>query len=208
MPPRCFERVRSADHRIAALPSLSPSRYRPRSCRSSGTSQQAARPVVWPRRGGADPTWPERYRRNLQDGIRPKYRFRRRSGKAASESARRKDRPSDSGAAAARRGVCPTGVLLVLLLVQTLVQSRVSPRLGASNCAKSRPYGPFGLLIGVGANWRREWDSNPRYGFPHTRFPSVRLKPLGHLSGRPSLEGARGLLQVTPTANRAISTTY
>src|SRR5579864_9274983 len=31
--------------------------------------------------------------------------------------------------------------------------------------------------------WRREWDSNPRYSFPHTRFPSVRLKPLGHLSG-------------------------
>jgi hypothetical protein len=30
--------------------------------------------------------------------------------------------------------------------------------------------------------WRREWDSNPRYGFPHTRFPSVRLKPLGHPS--------------------------
>ena len=31
-------------------------------------------------------------------------------------------------------------------------------------------------------NWRRERDSNPRYGFPYTRFPSVRLKPLGHLS--------------------------
>src|SRR6516225_8721240 len=31
-------------------------------------------------------------------------------------------------------------------------------------------------------NWRREWDSNPRYGFPYTRFPSVRLQPLGHLS--------------------------
>src|SRR5689334_18702954 len=30
--------------------------------------------------------------------------------------------------------------------------------------------------------WRRERDSNPRYGFPYTRFPSVRLKPLGHLS--------------------------
>ena len=30
--------------------------------------------------------------------------------------------------------------------------------------------------------WRREWDSNPRYAFTHTRFPSVRLKPLGHLS--------------------------
>jgi hypothetical protein len=37
--------------------------------------------------------------------------------------------------------------------------------------------------------WRREWDSNPRYGFPHTRFPSVRLKPLGHLSGCPLLKG-------------------
>ena len=31
--------------------------------------------------------------------------------------------------------------------------------------------------------WRREWDSNPRYACTHTRFPSVRLKPLGHLSG-------------------------
>ncbi len=30
--------------------------------------------------------------------------------------------------------------------------------------------------------WRRERDSNPRYGFPQTRFPSVRLQPLGHLS--------------------------
>ena len=32
--------------------------------------------------------------------------------------------------------------------------------------------------------WRRERDSNPRYGFPHTRFPSVRLQPLGHLSAK------------------------
>src|SRR5437879_578729 len=31
--------------------------------------------------------------------------------------------------------------------------------------------------------WRREWDSNPRYAFTYTRFPSVRLKPLGHPSG-------------------------
>ena len=30
--------------------------------------------------------------------------------------------------------------------------------------------------------WRRERDSNPRYGCPHTRFPSVLLRPLGHLS--------------------------
>src|SRR5271165_631335 len=32
------------------------------------------------------------------------------------------------------------------------------------------------------AKWRRGWDSNPRSGFPDTRFPSVLLKPLGHLS--------------------------
>ena len=30
--------------------------------------------------------------------------------------------------------------------------------------------------------WRREWDSNPRYDCSYTHFPSVRLKPLGHLS--------------------------
>ena len=35
------------------------------------------------------------------------------------------------------------------------------------------------------ASWRREWDSNPRYGCPYTRFPSVRLQPLGHPSGAP-----------------------
>ena len=34
-----------------------------------------------------------------------------------------------------------------------------------------------------GLKWRREWDSNPRYACAHTRFPSVRLKPLGHPSG-------------------------
>ena len=45
------------------------------------------------------------------------------------------------------------------------------------------------------SSWRREWDSNPRYSFPHTRFPSVRLKPLGHLSGCTSLEGLGGFLQ-------------
>ncbi len=40
------------------------------------------------------------------------------------------------------------------------------------------------LRAGHSGRWRREWDSNPRYGFPYTRFPSVRLKPLGHPSAR------------------------
>jgi hypothetical protein len=33
--------------------------------------------------------------------------------------------------------------------------------------------------------WRRERDSNPRYGFPYTHFPGVRLQPLGHPSDEP-----------------------
>ncbi len=60
--------------------------------------------------------------------------------------------------------------------------------------------------------WRTEWDSNPRYAFTHTRFPSVRLKPLGHLSGartiskphpeaRPPL--ARPLAVLPPVRQRA-----
>ena len=37
-------------------------------------------------------------------------------------------------------------------------------------------------------NWRRERDSNPRYGDkPYTRFPVVHLRPLGHLSERRAL---------------------
>ena len=30
--------------------------------------------------------------------------------------------------------------------------------------------------------WRRDRDSNPGYPFEYTRFPSVPLQPLGHLS--------------------------
>src|SRR5262249_10822067 len=35
----------------------------------------------------------------------------------------------------------------------------------------------------VDFKWRRDRDSNPGGSFPPTRFPSVRLQPLGHLSG-------------------------
>ena len=39
--------------------------------------------------------------------------------------------------------------------------------------------------------WRMGWDSNPRYGFPYTHFPGVRLRPLGHPSIMPrTLRGA------------------
>ncbi len=36
--------------------------------------------------------------------------------------------------------------------------------------------------------WRRGRDSNPRGSYPPTRFPSVLLRPLGHLSN-PGLSG-------------------
>ena len=39
------------------------------------------------------------------------------------------------------------------------------------------------VRAGHRTRWRRGWDSNPRLSFPNTRFPSVLLKPLGHLSG-------------------------
>ena len=88
--------------------------------------------------------------RTLQDGIRPKYRFRRIAGKAAAESASRRGRRSNSAAAARRRAPGRGVFSLVLSLVQTPVQSRASPLLGASNRAKQEPQGPFGLLIGEG----------------------------------------------------------
>jgi hypothetical protein len=39
--------------------------------------------------------------------------------------------------------------------------------------------------------WRRGRDSNPRYGFPHTHFPGVRLQPLGHPSVARARPGTR-----------------
>ena|ERR1700733_11937775 len=46
-----------------------------------------------------------------------------------------------------------------------------------------RTNGESWITVPLAWGWRREWDSNPRYGFPYTRFPSERLQPLGHPSG-------------------------
>src|SRR5207237_4435598 len=48
----------------------------------------------------------------------------------------------------------------------------------------------FRMLANDGdtVGWRRERDSNPRYGCPYTRSPGVRLQPLGH----PSMPVFRG----------------
>lgn len=49
-----------------------------------------------------------------------------------------------------------------------------------------------GIFCRVKAEWRTERDSNPRYGFPYTRVPGVRLQPLGHLSVRSGLAAWSG----------------
>src|SRR6266436_1686832 len=36
--------------------------------------------------------------------------------------------------------------------------------------------------VRAGRKWRRGWDSNPRYGFPHARFRGECFQPLSHLS--------------------------
>lgn len=48
-----------------------------------------------------------------------------------------------------------------------------------------------------GAAWRRGWDSNPRYHLWYTPLAGERLRPLGHLSGKPAVkDGGRGIKRV------------
>ena len=45
--------------------------------------------------------------------------------------------------------------------------------------------GAQGNLVPISVpNWRRGWDSNPRYGCPYTAFRVRRIRPLCHLSAR------------------------
>ena len=68
------------------------------------------------------------------------------------------------------------------------ITNQLLTRPGSKLC---RSYGyknksPKGFLF----IWRKREDSNLRYGCPHTRFPSVLLKPLGHTSVCWSARGA------------------
>ena len=86
-------------------------------------------------------------------------------------------------------------VVIVLLtdeqyVVKWLSQYGALPRAQIIKMLKKPPQTAEKILrnlkrqIGLrrGDNWRRGGDSNPRCGLTHTRFPSVHLKPLGHLS--------------------------
>ena len=53
------------------------------------------------------------------------------------------------------------------------------------------PNGGADAVPTQGLKWRRGRDSNPRYGFPYTHFPGVRLRPLGHPSTFDSNRGLR-----------------
>src|SRR5262245_11403146 len=55
-------------------------------------------------------------------------------------------------------------------------------------------------------NWRRERDSNPRSTFMLTRFPTVLLQPLGHLSGEPRRTRAPSRAIVVNGGERGIRT--
>src|SRR5256885_16000673 len=37
-------------------------------------------------------------------------------------------------------------------------------------------------IANLKSNWRRGWDSTPRYGSPYTAFPVLPIQPLLHLS--------------------------
>src|SRR5579859_5525027 len=63
----------------------------------------------------------------------------------------------------------------------TSVQTIITPQYGLL-CSQQRK------------GWRRDRDSNPGYPLRYTRFPSVRLQPLGHLSAKEA-----GLLLVYST---------
>src|SRR5690606_17965050 len=69
---------------------------------------------------------------------------------------------------------------------------------------------PAGFLF-IKLFWRRGRDSNPRYDCSHTRFPSVLLQPLGHLSSTPY--STRFLYSClfyghTPPANACFTSVY
>ena len=53
---------------------------------------------------------------------------------------------------------------------------------GAHRAAPSNATPFLGVRCAHPQEWRRGQDLNLRYGFPYTRFPSARLRPLGHLS--------------------------
>ncbi len=55
---------------------------------------------------------------------------------------------------------------------------------GVKNGVKAQIYDKKTVVLNeiYSIKWRREGDSNPRYGYPYTRFPGEPFQPLRHLS--------------------------
>ena len=73
-----------------------------------------------------------------------------------------------------------------ILTLTTRADYSVRP-FGTVDCAKNNASRKLPYLNNLRYAFcvkRRGRDSNPRYGNPYTRFPSVLLKPLGHLSNK------------------------
>ena len=68
---------------------------------------------------------------------------------------------------------------------QASQRARCGTRCGLEAARQKATAGFHELKTG---EWRRERDSNPRYGFPYTHFPGVRLQPLGHPSSAESFQ--------------------
>ena len=66
--------------------------------------------------------------------------------------------------------------ITALALAQLVMSLTGANNLHYSFCAYTRRGANFIVIGGAGR------DSNPRYGYPYTRFPSERLQPLGHSS--------------------------
>src|SRR5215510_2756043 len=53
--------------------------------------------------------------------------------------------------------------------------------------------------------WRRGWDSNPRYGFPHARFRGECFQPLSHLSAVGNFKISRPLREAATALHQSVA---
>ena len=52
-----------------------------------------------------------------------------------------------------------------------------------SKTSNAKPFHPSSFIPHPSILWRRGWDLNPRWSFPHSGFRDRPVQPLQHLSG-------------------------
>src|SRR5207245_1725943 len=116
---------------------------------------------------------------------KPRPRSREQHSMPAANSSgpsRRRSRPQARSIAvrSITKNICKSAVWPPATSEPVLVEDTISKLKGRAET--------LGLFIQkpdflVKEKWRRGWDSNPRYGFPHARFRGECFQPLSHLSG-------------------------